>query len=76
MGTLFGGGGAPAPYVPPMPAPPAPPPTPVDQGAVTAAQQTKQRLAAAGGFGGTVLTGGQGVTAPAVTTNNKTLLGS
>ena len=39
-----------------------------------AAARTKAQLAAAGGFGGTIQTGGQGVTAPAFTTN-KTLLG-
>ncbi len=57
-----------------MPALPPPPPTPVDKAATDAAARTKAQLAAAGGFGGTVLTGGQGVTAPALTTN-KTLLG-
>jgi hypothetical protein len=60
------------PYVPPLPA--APPPAPVDPAAETAARQTQARLAAAGGFGGTIATGGQGVTAPAATTF-KTLLG-
>ena len=49
-------------------------PTPVDKAASDAANQTKARLAAAGGVGGTMLTGGQGVTAPAQTTF-KTLLG-
>jgi hypothetical protein len=62
------------PYVPPLPAAPPPPPTPVDKAAEDAAAQTKARLAAAGGYGGTLLTGGQGVQAPAMTTN-KTLLG-
>jgi hypothetical protein len=63
-----------APYVPPLPAAPPPPAAPVDQAAETAAQQTQARLAAAGGFGGTIATGGQGVTTPAPTTM-KTLLG-
>lgn len=62
------------PYAPPMPAPPPPPPTPVDKTAEDAAARTKAQLAAAGGFGGTIQTGGQGVTTPAFTTN-KTLLG-
>jgi hypothetical protein len=63
-----------APYVPLLPAPPPPPPTPVDKAAEDSARQTQSRLAAAGGFGGTILTGGQGVTAPAQT-SMKTLLG-
>jgi hypothetical protein len=62
------------PFAPPMPAPPPPPPTPVDKAAEDAAARTKSQLAAAGGFGSTTLTGGQGVTTPALTTN-KTLLG-
>jgi len=62
------------PYVPPLPAAPPPPPTPVDKAAEDAARQTQARLAASSGFGGTLLTGGQGVTAPAATTP-KTLLG-
>jgi hypothetical protein len=63
------------PYAPPMqPALPPPPPTPVDKSVEDAAARTKAQLAAAGGFGGTTLTSGQGVTAPATTTN-KTLLG-
>lgn len=57
-----------------MPAPPPPPPTPVDQTVEDAAARTKAQLAAAGGFGSTTLTSGQGVTTPAFTTN-KTLLG-
>ena len=57
-----------------MPAPPPPPPTPVDKTVEDAAARTKAQLAAAGGFGSTILTGGQGVTTPALTTN-KTLLG-
>ena len=63
------------PYAPPMmPAPPPPPPTPVDKTVEDAEARTKAQLAAAGGFGGTMQTGGQGVTTPALTTN-KTLLG-
>jgi hypothetical protein len=62
------------PFAPPMPTPPPPPPTPVDKVAEEAAARTKAQLAAAGGFGNTLRTGGQGVTAPALTTN-KTLLG-
>jgi len=46
----------------------------VDPTAETAAKQTQQNLAAAAGFGGTDVTGGQGVRAPANTTV-KTLLG-
>jgi hypothetical protein len=53
------------PFAPPMmPAPPPPPPTPVDKAMEDAAARTKAQLAAASGFGGTLLTGGQGVTAP------------
>jgi len=57
-----------------MPAPPPTAPTPVDKEVEAAAARTKAQLAASGGFGGTLLTGGQGVTAPA-RTSNKTLLG-
>ena len=46
----------------------------VDKTVEDAAARTKAQLAAAGGFGGTIQTGGQGVTTPAFTTN-KTLLG-
>ena len=62
------------PYAPPLPAPPPPPPTPVDKTAEDAAARTRAQLAAAGGFGGTILTSGQGVPTPALTTG-KTLLG-
>lgn len=62
------------PYAPPLPAAPPPPPTPVDKAAEDAAKQTQARLAASSGFGSTLLTGGQGVAAPASTTL-KTLLG-
>jgi hypothetical protein len=57
-----------------MPAPPPPPPTPVDRAAEDAALRTKAQLAAAGGFGGTIATSGQGVTTPA-RVQGKTLLG-
>lgn len=63
------------PYIPPMPTPPPPPPTPVDKGAEDAAKRTQAQLAAAGGFGGTILTGGQGVSGPAMVMN-KSLLGA
>jgi len=67
--------GAPsAPYVPPLPAAPPPAPTPVDQSVVDAANATKARLAASGGYGSNILNGGQGVTAPAAV-GQKTLLG-
>lgn len=58
-----------------MPAAPPPPPTPVDKAASDAALQTKARLAASSGFGGTLLTGGQGVSG-AANVNQKTLLGA
>ena len=62
-------------YAPPMmPALPPPPPTPVDKSVEDAAARTEQQLAAASGFGSTLLTVGQGVTTPALTTS-KTLLG-
>ena len=66
----------PASYVPPLqlPAPPPPPPTPVDPAAERAAAETKARYAAAGGYGGTLLTGGQGVGGTAGV-QGKTLLG-
>jgi hypothetical protein len=64
----------PAPYLPPMPAAPPPPPTPVDPAVEKAAAQTKARYAAASGFGGTLLTGGQGVGGSA-SVQGKTLLG-
>jgi hypothetical protein len=65
-----------APYLPPLQLPPAPPPppTPVDPAAERAAAQTKARYAAAGGYGGTLLTGGQGVGGTAGV-QGKTLLG-
>ena len=63
----------PAAYAPALPEPP-PPPTPVDPAAERAAAQTRARYAAAGGFGGTLLTGGQGVSGRAGVAA-KTLLG-
>lgn len=71
---LFSGGSS-QPYVPPMPATPPPAPTLVDKAVVTAAEQTKAKLAASGGFGGTMTTGGQGVEDQA-RVQNKTLLGA
>ena len=62
------------PYVPPLPAAPPPPPTPVDPAVEKAAAETRARYAAAGGYGGTLLTGGQGV-GPAPLVGGKTLLG-
>ncbi len=61
-------------YVPPLPPAPPPAPSPVDPAIVRAAEQTKAKLAASGGYGTTNPTGGQGVTGPAYTTR-KTLLG-
>jgi hypothetical protein len=57
-----------------MPTPPAAPPTPVSAQAEDAAARTKASLAAAGGYGGTIQTGGQGVSGTAMV-QNKTLLG-
>ena len=74
MGIFSGGGGGGTPYAPPLPAAPPPPPNPVDKAGEDAAMQTKNRLAAQSGVGGTLLTGGQGVTAAPMTTA-KTLLG-
>ena len=64
----------PAFYAPLLPPAPPPPPTPVDPAAERAAAETKARYAAAGGFGGTLLTGGQGVGGTA-SVQGKTLLG-
>lgn len=69
------GGSAQQPYIPPMPQAPAPAPTMVDSAVVDAANRKKSELAAAGGFGGTVATGGQGLTDPAKVAG-KTLLGA
>ncbi len=62
------------PYAPPIPAAPPPPPTPVDKGAEDAAARTKAQLAAAGGYGGTMATSGQGVGGTA-SVQMKSLLG-
>jgi hypothetical protein len=64
----------PAAYAPALPPESPPPPTPVDPAAERAAIETKQRYAAARGFGGTLLTGGQGVSGTA-SVGAKTLLG-
>jgi hypothetical protein len=58
----------------PLPAAPAAPPTPVDAGSIAAAQSTKAALAAGGGYGSTILNGGQGITTQAPVAG-KTLLG-
>lgn len=66
-----------APYVPPLPPEPAlppPPPTPVDKSVTDAANDTQARARASAGYGSTIATSGQGVSAPAVTAF-KTLLG-
>lgn len=69
------GGGSQSRYAPPdLPATPPAPPTPVDKAAEDAAQQTKARLSASRGMGSTLLTGGQGVSTPAMV-GGKTLLG-
>jgi hypothetical protein len=57
-----------------LPAAPPPPSTPVDPAVEKAAAETKARYAAAGGYGGTLLTGGQGVGGIAGV-QGKTLLG-
>jgi hypothetical protein len=61
------------PYVPQF-TPPPPGPTPVDRTVVDTAKRKQADLAASGGFGGTLLTGGQGVSDTA-TVQKKTLLG-
>jgi hypothetical protein len=58
-----------------MPAPPPEPPKPVDRASVEAASRTKAQLAAAGGYGGTIATSGQGDTSSA-NVQGKTLLGA
>jgi hypothetical protein len=65
-----------APYVPPLPAPPPPPPiaSPADPVVSQAATDAMNRAKAAAGYGSTILTSPQGVTAPA-STAFKTLLG-
>ena len=71
---IFSPPAAQMPYVPPLPPAPPPPPTPVDPAAERAAAETKAKYAAAGGFGSTLLTGGQGVQGVA-NVQGKTLLG-
>lgn len=73
MGALFSSPAsisAPPPPPPPVP----PPPTPVDPAIAKAGADARSRAIAAGGIGGTVVTGPQGLTAPA-STAQKTLLG-
>ena len=61
---------------PDIPAPPEPirTPTEQDQAVVSAMESERRRRAAAAGLKSTLLTGGQGLTAPAAT-QQKTLLG-
>ena len=73
MGALF----SPTPSIPAPPPPPPPvppPPTPVDPAVAKAGADARTRAIAAGGIGGTIVTGPQGLTAPA-STAQKTLLG-
>ena len=72
MGTLFSTPHMTAPAPPP---PVAPPPTPVDPSVVKAGADARRRALAGMGDGGTILTGPQGLTTMAQTTN-KPLLGS
>lgn len=72
-------------YPTPVPAPPPPPPPPAqtpvpqlpDQGAATVGQQSRAgaMAAAAANAGGTILTGPEGLTTPA-SSSQKSLLGS
>lgn len=58
---------------------PPPAPTPVSAEVVNAAQAQKRRAASAGGYAGTIATGGQGVVSPAFTAGSpgfKTLTGA
>lgn len=61
--------------VPDMPKPPAPLPTEQDPAVLAAREEEKRRRAAAAGQDSTILTGSQGLTAPA-STAQKTLLGA
>lgn len=63
-----------SPSVPPVPAPLPPPPVLQSPQGQQAADDAKRRAQAAYGLGATVMTGPQGLTAPA-TTQSKTLLG-
>jgi hypothetical protein len=58
-----------------MPTPPPDPPQMADKAVSDAANAVRSKAAAAQGYGSTVLTGGQGLLAPASTTQ-KTLLGA
>lgn len=64
-----------APKPPDIP-PPAPPPPMLQSPQGLAAQDTvRQRVAGANGYGGTIITGPAGLTAPATTGNNRLLGG-
>ena len=69
---VFSSPGIPAP--PPLPPAPPPPPKDVDPEVQKAREDERRRARLAAGRSGTILTGGQGVTAPAYTAG-KTLLG-
>lgn len=68
----FGGHAQPTP--PSIPAPPPPPPMLQSPQGAAAADDARRRAAAASGYGGTIMTGPEGITTPA-TTSAKTLLG-
>lgn len=72
MGGVFGGGVS-TPKVQPLPPEPAPPPEQQDA-AVIKARDDERRRAAQAGRGTTILTGSQGLTAPA-NSAKKSLLG-
>lgn len=63
------------PAPPPMPTPPPDPPQMADKAVSDAANGVRAKAAAAQGYGSTLLTGGQGLSTPASTTQ-KTLLGA
>lgn len=65
----FGGGGSPPPPPPPDTRSMIPPMMQSPQGA-TAAQTVRKRAAATRGYGGTIVTGPQGLTQPATTQQN------
>jgi hypothetical protein len=67
---MFGSQSSQTPVPPPIP---DPPPNPASFGASTFAAG-KRNAPSTGGYGSTILTGGQGLTAPA-NTQRKTLLG-
>jgi hypothetical protein len=64
-----------SPSVPPAAPPPAPPPSLPDSGVQNAGQNRRNLAALAYGASQTILTGPQGLQAPAATTAGKTLLG-